>query len=200
MGKTILYYWLEGEFGNAEIKDTRGSIDINIQHAAETKFLQFQIGFYIIQFILHINDAVMELHDPAEKVSKICEHLRNFIISVCRGFHADAFNRIGKKMWIDLGLKRMKLSRAPLGFRDICFFNISIQCLAHGIEGTAKVTNLIFRSDRQCDRIVKIPGEYAVPSGMQLFMDRSFQRIFQGADVRGEVESWDEEYQRLLER
>lgn len=48
--------------------------------------------------------------------------------------------------------------------------------------------------------IVKIPGEYAVPSGMQLFMDRSFQKIFQGADVRGEVESWDEEYQRLLER
>ncbi|MDD3361715.1 MAG: extracellular solute-binding protein [Hespellia sp.] len=47
--------------------------------------------------------------------------------------------------------------------------------------------------------IVKLPGENAAPSGMQSFMDKSFQNIFNGADVKTEVESWDTEYQRLLD-
>ena len=47
--------------------------------------------------------------------------------------------------------------------------------------------------------IIKVPGEYAVPSGMQSYMDKSFQNIFNGADVAAEVESWDEEYQRLVD-
>lgn len=47
--------------------------------------------------------------------------------------------------------------------------------------------------------IVKLPGENAAPSGMQSFMDKSFQNIFNGADVKTEVESWDTEYQRLVE-
>lgn len=47
--------------------------------------------------------------------------------------------------------------------------------------------------------IIKLPGEYAAPSGMQSFMDKSFQNIFNGADVQSEVESWDAEYQRLME-
>lgn len=47
--------------------------------------------------------------------------------------------------------------------------------------------------------IVKLPGEYAVPSGMQSYMDKSFQNIFNGADVATEVAGWDTEYQRLLD-
>lgn len=47
--------------------------------------------------------------------------------------------------------------------------------------------------------IIKLPGENAVPSGMQSFMDKSFQNIFNGADVTAEVESWDTEYQRLVD-
>ncbi|MDD3402565.1 MAG: extracellular solute-binding protein [Hespellia sp.] len=47
--------------------------------------------------------------------------------------------------------------------------------------------------------IVKLPGENAAPSGMQSFMDKSFQNIFNGADVKTEVEGWDTEYQRLLD-
>lgn len=47
--------------------------------------------------------------------------------------------------------------------------------------------------------IVKLPGEYAAPSGMQSYMDKSFQNIFNGADIQTEVEGWDTEYQRLLE-
>lgn len=47
--------------------------------------------------------------------------------------------------------------------------------------------------------IIKLPGENAVPSGMQSFMDKSFQNIFNGADVTAEVESWDAEYQRLVD-
>lgn len=47
--------------------------------------------------------------------------------------------------------------------------------------------------------IVKLPGENAVPNGMQSYMDKSFQNIFNGADVKTEVESWDAEYQRLLD-
>ena len=47
--------------------------------------------------------------------------------------------------------------------------------------------------------IIKLPGENAVPSGMQSFMDKSFQNIFNGADVETEVKSWDTEYQRLIE-
>lgn len=47
--------------------------------------------------------------------------------------------------------------------------------------------------------IIKLPGENAVPSGMQSFMDKSFQNIFNGADVQAEVESWDAEYQRLMD-
>jgi len=30
-------------------------------------------------------------------------------------------------------------------------------------------------------------------------MDKSFQNIFNGADVAAEVEGWDTEYQRLLD-
>ncbi|MDD3338785.1 MAG: extracellular solute-binding protein [Lachnospiraceae bacterium] len=45
--------------------------------------------------------------------------------------------------------------------------------------------------------IIVLPGEYAAPSGMQSFMDKSFQNIFNGGDVQSEVESWDTEYQRL---
>ena len=47
--------------------------------------------------------------------------------------------------------------------------------------------------------IVKLPGDAATPNGMQSFMDKSFQNIFNGADVKTEVESWDTEYQRLLD-
>lgn len=47
--------------------------------------------------------------------------------------------------------------------------------------------------------IVKLPGENAAPNGMQSFMDKSFQNIFNGADVATEVDSWDTEYQRLLD-
>lgn len=47
--------------------------------------------------------------------------------------------------------------------------------------------------------IIKLPGEFAAPSGMQSFMDKSFQNIFNGADVQAEVEAWDTEYQRLLD-
>lgn len=47
--------------------------------------------------------------------------------------------------------------------------------------------------------IIKLPGEFAVPSGMQSYMDKSFQNIFNGADVKAEVENWDVEYQRLLD-
>lgn len=47
--------------------------------------------------------------------------------------------------------------------------------------------------------IVKLPGEYATPSGMQSYMDKSFQNIFNGADVAAEVAGWDTEYQRLLD-
>lgn len=47
--------------------------------------------------------------------------------------------------------------------------------------------------------IIKLPGEYATPNGMQSFMDKSFQNIFNGADVKSEVEAWDTEYQRLLD-
>lgn len=47
--------------------------------------------------------------------------------------------------------------------------------------------------------IVKLPGQYATPSGMQSYMDKSFQNIFNGADVATEVAGWDTEYQRLLD-
>ncbi|MCD8014007.1 MAG: extracellular solute-binding protein [Lachnospiraceae bacterium] len=44
-----------------------------------------------------------------------------------------------------------------------------------------------------------ITGDYAFPSGMSSFMDKSFQNIFSGADVSSELDSWDTEYQRLLD-
>lgn len=47
--------------------------------------------------------------------------------------------------------------------------------------------------------IIKLPGEFAAPSGMQSYMDKSFQNIFNGSDVQSEVESWDVEFQRLLD-
>ena len=47
--------------------------------------------------------------------------------------------------------------------------------------------------------IVKLPGDNATPNGMQSYMDKSFQNIFNGADVQTEVEGWDTEYQRLLD-
>lgn len=47
--------------------------------------------------------------------------------------------------------------------------------------------------------IIKLPGEFSAPSGMQSFMDKSFQNIFNGADVKSEVESWDAEYQKLMD-
>ncbi len=42
-------------------------------------------------------------------------------------------------------------------------------------------------------------GEYAMPSGVASFVCKSFQNIFNGADVSSETVSWDAEYQRLLE-
>lgn len=47
--------------------------------------------------------------------------------------------------------------------------------------------------------IVLAPGEYSLPSGMQTYMDKSFQNIFNGADITGELENWDAEYERLIE-
>lgn len=47
--------------------------------------------------------------------------------------------------------------------------------------------------------IVKVQGEFAVPSGMSDFMCKSFQNIFNGADVAAELDAWDAEYQRLLQ-
>ncbi|MCD7744622.1 MAG: ABC transporter substrate-binding protein [Lachnospiraceae bacterium] len=44
-----------------------------------------------------------------------------------------------------------------------------------------------------------IIGDYSFPSGMSSFMEKSFQNIFSGADVSDELDSWDTEYQRLLD-
>lgn len=43
------------------------------------------------------------------------------------------------------------------------------------------------------------PGDYVIPSGMQSFIDKSHQNTFNGADVSKELDSWDAEYQRLLD-
>lgn len=61
---------------------------------------------------------------------------------------------------------------------------------------TTKFVNNIAGWDT-VQEIIKLPGENAAPSGMQSFMDKSFQNIFNGADVAKEVESWDTEYHRL---
>lgn len=45
----------------------------------------------------------------------------------------------------------------------------------------------------------KIAGDYVMPSGMQTFMEKSFQNIFNGADVSAELDTWDTEYQRLMD-
>lgn len=42
-------------------------------------------------------------------------------------------------------------------------------------------------------------GDYIVPSGMQSFIDKSHQNTFSGADISAELDSWDVEYQRLME-
>ena len=42
-------------------------------------------------------------------------------------------------------------------------------------------------------------GDYIVPSGMKSFMDKSHQNTFNGADVSKELDSWDTEYQRLMD-
>lgn len=47
--------------------------------------------------------------------------------------------------------------------------------------------------------IIVATGDYALPSGMQTYIDKSFQNMFNGADVASEVAGWDTEYQRLLE-
>lgn len=47
--------------------------------------------------------------------------------------------------------------------------------------------------------ISKIAGDYVIPSGMQSFLDKSHQNVFNGVDVSKELDSWDTEYQRLLD-
>ena len=42
-------------------------------------------------------------------------------------------------------------------------------------------------------------GDYIIPSGMQSFIDKSIQNIYSGADVSDELDSWDAEYQRLMD-
>lgn len=42
-------------------------------------------------------------------------------------------------------------------------------------------------------------GDYIIPSGMQSFIDKSIQNIYSGADVSAELDSWDAEYQRLMD-
>lgn len=42
-------------------------------------------------------------------------------------------------------------------------------------------------------------GDYIVPTGMQSYIDKSIQNIYSGADVSGELDNWDTEYQRLMD-
>lgn len=42
-------------------------------------------------------------------------------------------------------------------------------------------------------------GDYIMPSGMQAVLDKSHQNTFSGADVSTELDTWDAEYQRLMD-
>jgi ABC-type glycerol-3-phosphate transport system substrate-binding protein len=46
--------------------------------------------------------------------------------------------------------------------------------------------------------INKVAGDLAIPIGVESFIDKSLQNIFNGAGIAGELESWDAEYQHLL--
>lgn len=45
--------------------------------------------------------------------------------------------------------------------------------------------------------IVKLPGDYALPTGLEDFMMKSLQNVFTGADVAQELKTWDDEYAKL---
>lgn len=46
--------------------------------------------------------------------------------------------------------------------------------------------------------IVKLPGDYSLPAGMEDFMNKSMQNIFTGADVATELDTWDAELANLM--
>ena len=55
-----------------------------------------------------------------------------------------------------------------------------------------------FSDYTQVPEIVKLPGDYALPTGLEDFIHKSCQNIYTGADVATEVATWDAEYDKLM--
>ncbi|KRF18381.1 hypothetical protein [Paenibacillus sp. Soil787] len=47
------------------------------------------------------------------------------------------------------------------------------------------------------DEITKLPGENALPTGMEDFTQKSLQLILAGKPIAGELDTWDDEYKKL---
>ena len=47
------------------------------------------------------------------------------------------------------------------------------------------------------DEITKLPGDNALPTGMEDFTQKSLQLIFTGKPIAGELDTWDDQYKKL---
>jgi ABC-type glycerol-3-phosphate transport system substrate-binding protein len=47
--------------------------------------------------------------------------------------------------------------------------------------------------------ITKVCGDYALPSGMENYINKSLQNIFSGSDIKTELDNWVQEYETLKE-
>jgi ABC-type glycerol-3-phosphate transport system substrate-binding protein len=46
--------------------------------------------------------------------------------------------------------------------------------------------------------ITKVPGDLAIPNGLETYINKSLQNVFNGADVAAELDGWDAEHRNLM--
>lgn len=78
-------------------------------------------------------------------------------------------------------------------------FSVSKELVSY--ETGASLTGFVknFEGYTLIPEITKTVGDVALPSGFEDFILKSMQNVFTGADIQAELESWDTEFNRLME-